>query len=149
MRNRFGFQKVAGVVLALSAVLVLAGCGQQGPPRYRISGRVTYGGQPIPGGSVTFIPTAGNTGPATSVTITNGQYDTALQETGHIGGSHLVKITGLDGKSDDLFPLGQPLFPDYEFKTPYDLPKEEGTQDFEVPADWKAPARPAAAQPTA
>jgi hypothetical protein len=123
--------------LAALALLALAGCGRDGPPRYRLSGKVTHGGKPIPAGSVTFIPDAaqGNKGMAASVEIVNGQYDT--KEKGHVGGPHLVKITALDGQGSNEFPRGLPLFPDYELK--FDLSKQESTKDLEVPAEWVAP----------
>jgi hypothetical protein len=50
-------------------ILISAGCGSSGPPRYHISGKVTYGGQPVAAGSVMLVPdtSQGNTGPAVSV----------------------------------------------------------------------------------
>lgn len=140
--------RVSAATLTLIAAIALGGCGPSGPVRYNLSGQVTYGGQPVPAGSITFIPAAGNSGPAASVPIENGRYDTAPHDTGHVGGPHLVRITGLDGKaSDDLFPNGMPLFPDFELEA--ELPKQDGEMSFEVPADWKpAPAAPAAG-PTA
>lgn len=46
-----------------------------------------------------------------------------------------MNITGLDAsKADpDLFPEGAPLFSNYQ--TTVDLPEEQATQDFEVPAE--------------
>lgn len=124
---------------ALAVVLIASGCGSSGPPRYRLSGKVTYGGQPVPGGSVTLIPDTqqGNKGPAASVPIKNGQYDTKWQGVGHVGGPHVVKITGLDGNASAEFPVGMPLFPEFELKL--DLAKEAGVRDLEVPADWVLP----------
>jgi hypothetical protein len=127
------------LALVLVGLLVLAGCGRGGPPRYDLSGKVTHGGQPIPAGSVTFIPdkSKGNSGPAISVKIKEGQYDTSREDVGHVGGPHIVKITALDGKVSDEFSEGNLLFPDYEMSL--DLPKEDGTQDLDVPADWVMP----------
>ncbi len=127
------------LALGLGFLLVAAGCGSSGPPRYPISGKVTHGGQPVPGGSVMLIPdtTQGNTGPATSVAIKNGQYDSSLEGIGHVGGPHVVKITGLDGNTSPEFPMGLPQFPEYELKA--DLPKETSVKDFDVPGDWVMP----------
>jgi hypothetical protein len=115
----------------LAGLLVLAGCGESGPPRYDLSGSVLYGGAPIPAGSVLIAPDAaqGNSGPAISVKIQNGKYDTKEQGVGHVGGPHVLTVSGMDG--------GVRLFPPYEIKA--DLPKQEGVQDLEVPADWKNP----------
>lgn len=137
--------------LGMMCCLIAActGCGDSGPPRYNLSGKVTYGGQPIPKGSITFMPdsTLGNSGMAASVEISDGEFDTSRRDQGHVGGPHVVKITGLDGKASPEFPNGVPMFPDFEIKI--DLPKEESTKDFEVPADWVNPAPAGGAAPTA
>lgn len=126
-----------------AVMISLAGCsGESGPARYHLSGNVTYGGEPIPAGSITFIPDTGqgNQGPATSVDIRNGKYDTRGSGKGHVGGPHKVKITGLSGESSDEFSVGQRLFPDYELTV--ELPQEPSTRDFEVPGDLTMPSRP-------
>ena len=130
----------AGVMFSLLVLgLVMSlGCGSDGPPRYAISGTVTHDGKPIPAGSVMLTPdtSQGNSGPATSIEIRDGRYDSAWEGIGHVGGPHRVTITALDGKTDDEFSAGMPMFPDYELDL--DLPKEESTQDLDVPADWQA-----------
>ena len=128
-----------GWFLALGVILISAGCGSSGPPRYQISGKVTYGGQPVAAGSVMLVPdtSQGNTGPAASVAIKDGQYDSNREGVGHVGGPHVVKITGLDGKTSPEFPMGMLLFPEFELKL--DLPKEDGEKDLEVPAEWVLP----------
>lgn len=124
------------VVLMVGGLLSSAGCGKGGPPQFQLSGKVTYGGQPVPAGSVTLIPdgTQGNTGPAASIPIRNGAYDSRPEKTGHFGGAYLVRVTALDGITSPEMPVGTPLFPDYEFRL--DLPTQDTTQDFEVPLDW-------------
>jgi len=131
--------KLACWAAPLVMAALVAGCGSDGPPRYHLSGNVTYKGQPVPAGSITFLPdsAAGNTGAATSVDINQGKFDTMAVDKGHVGGAHIVKITGLDGVASDEFPKGVMLFPDYETKA--DLPKEDSTKDFEVPADLVMP----------
>ena len=127
---------LAGAVL-LAAV---SGCGGGDGSRYHLSGNVTYGGKPIPAGSVTFIPDGaqGNSGPAVSTQIQDGRFDTQRSGAGHVGGPHIVKITAMDGQTDDeFFPQGMPMFPDYEMSL--DLPKQNETQDLEVPSDWVTP----------
>lgn len=129
--------------LVLALMTVTTGCFSGGDPAtYPISGTVNFGQQPVPDGSITFIPDSrqGNSGAAVSMDIVDGKFSSASADRGHIGGPHLVRIVGMDGKGDgDLFPHGQMLFPDYE--TTIDLPKEETTQDFVVPADLKMPKR--------
>lgn len=38
------------------AVLSLVGCGPSGPVTYPVSGTVTFDGQPLPEGFITFVP---------------------------------------------------------------------------------------------
>lgn len=130
-----------GILFCSLLVAVSAGCGSSKDPRqYHVWGTVTYQGKPLPAGSITFEPDAskGNKGPAVSVKIKDGKYDTRREGVGHIGGPHVVRIVGLsgEGSSDEFFPEGTPLFP--EWRTTVDLPKAGSEQDFEVPATWKA-----------
>ena len=120
-------------VLAFALAVVLAGCGESGPTRQRVSGKVTFDGKPVPAGQIVFEPdaSAGNKGPAGSADISDGQYDTQAAGIGTVGGAHLVRITGLEGK-----PTGDarvnPLFNTYETKV--DLGQGPATKDFDVPA---------------
>ncbi|PQO31244.1 hypothetical protein C5Y96_12940 [Blastopirellula marina] len=129
------------VTLVLLAVSL--GCNSKaGLATYPVSGTVTYQGKPVPDGSITLIPDSrqGNSGAAVSIDIVNGKFDSATADRGHVGGPHMVRVVGLDGKGDgDLFPHGQMLFPDYE--TTLDLPKEGSTQEIVVPIDLKMPRR--------
>lgn len=122
-----------GWLLAVGSLLVLVGCdGSDGPPRYHLSGTITYAGKPVPAGSVSFIPDAskGNQGPGGLARIKDGHFDTS-EGTGHVGGPHVVAITGMDGVAQPELPRGTPLFPRY--KLTMDLPKEDSTHDFDVP----------------
>lgn len=126
---------IATLAFSLTAACVAPGCGgSSGPERYPLQGAVTYDGQPVPGGSIEFEPdgSKGNRGPAGYATIENGRYAT-LPEKGIVGGPHVVRITGTDGKATGESPYGTPLFPQY--KTTADLPREAGSHDFNVPAE--------------
>ncbi len=109
-----------------------------------MSGSITFDGQPIPKGTVLFQPdeSKGCTGSAGIALIRDGKYDTAAEGgTGVVGGPHLVRIVGLDGKPiDSMSPDGIPLFPDYT--TTVELPKANSTQDFAVPKDSKRSMKP-------
>ena len=124
-----------GIALAL---LVPAGCGSDGgPPRYDLSGEVTYDGLPLPAGYIVFAPdqAQGNSGPGAQADIKDGRYQTPAGQ-GTIGGPHQVTISGFDGQAFQdgpvTNPMGKPLFSSYQVKA--DLPKEQGTRDFAVPA---------------
>jgi len=132
-RNKGKSWKVGSLV-----VLLLAGCGSNGPTRYNLSGRVTYGGQPIPAGRMVFEPdeATGNYGPVGTALIHNGHYQTKPGE-GPVGGTHMVVIHGYDGiphpVEPDETPFGMALFEPY--RQSIDLPKESATRNFDVPND--------------
>ena len=124
-------------ILATSVLLVLAGCGgTDSSQRYRLSGSVTFGGQPVPAGTIIFEPDAslGNAGPGILVEFTDGRYRTPRGK-GTVGGPHLVRIVGHDGKAISEMPLGRCLFQEYQFQI--DLPRHDATHDFDVPANDK------------
>jgi hypothetical protein len=112
--------------------MVLAGCGDDGPRRYDVSGTVAYNGQPLPAGQIFFDPDAakGHDGPQGYALIKDGRYNTAETDQGPIGGPHIVRIEGYDGKPGEELPLGRPLFND--FQQSVDLPQEDTKLDFVV-----------------
>ena len=130
VKNAFPTGSWAGLLPI--AILGLAGCGSDGPPRYDLSGAATYQGKPIPGGRIMLQPDAkqGNQGPGSVADITDGRYRTRRGK-GTVGGPHIVTVFGTDGtvptEEDD-----KSLFPPY--RTKVDLPKEDATLDFDVPA---------------
>ncbi len=130
--------RLAGLMFATLAL----GCGDG--KGYRITGKVTFKGQPVPVGKIYFNPdgSKGNTGPSGYADIKNGEYDTsAAGGRGFIGGPAIIAVEGFDpnakGKSDKDDKSGEvlikSLFPRYE--TSVELPKSSTTKDIEVPAD--------------
>jgi hypothetical protein len=121
-----------GVLLVLAAA---AGCGQSGPTRYHLSGKVVFQGQPVPEGTISFEPLQGDAGGGFAF-IRSGRYDTAGDGRGHLGGEHRVRITGTTGKPvrpGDPDSGSADLFSPYE--TTADLSAKLSSLDFEVPAD--------------
>jgi hypothetical protein len=125
---------LGSLAIAALIALLLNGCG--GSPtatRYQLSGKVSYGGQPVPAGTIVFEPegvdvTADNMGQAE---IRDGQYKT-LPKMGVSGGPQKVYINGTDGVALEESPLGSPIFSTYS--TRIDLPKADSTHDFDVPS---------------
>lgn len=138
-------------ILASSLTLLLAaGCSgkSDAPPRFAVSGKVDFAGTAVPFGEIVFQPDSdkGNKGPGARGVIENGAYKIEAA-TGPIGGAHIVRITGLDGKpaagaappppatgaapAASAPATGLPLFKEY--KTTVDLPKQATTKDFSVP----------------
>jgi hypothetical protein len=68
-----------------------AGCGNAGPVRAPIRGKVTVGGQPLAAGRILFTPIAPNQGPATSAVITAGEYKIPKDE-GPVVGNNRVEV---------------------------------------------------------
>lgn len=109
---------------------LLVGCFKQtGPPRYSVSGTVTYRGEPVPLGTIAFEPdtSRGNRGPAGYADIVAGRFQTHL---GAVGGPHIVRISGASGPMIDES-KDTTLFSDYT--TTRDLPQQSATLDFDVP----------------
>jgi hypothetical protein len=129
----------SAIALTLSALL---GCSKSGVERIDLSGTATYAGQPVPVGTISFLPAPGNTGPGGSAEIKDGKYDTASAGMGPTAGPHVVSILGFDGKADPSkeLPQGAPLFGPYQIKV--EVPKEGGVQNFDIPQQ-SAPLQPA------
>lgn len=114
--------------------MFLAGCGGKGgPPRYDISGSVTFGGRSVPRGYIVFTPdgSQGNAGPGAQAEIVDGSYRTPDGQ-GTIGGPHVAVLTGFDGQSyqDGVVtnPNGKLLFSQQEVRV--ELPRENSSHDF-------------------
>lgn len=130
----------AGVVILAG----LIGCG--GENTHRLSGTVTFKGQPVPEGKIYFFPDAakGNSGAAGYADVKDGKYDTSSPGgRGIKGGAMTVAIEAWDptGKPDSSNPEAsvKTLFPRYE--TPADIPAAGGTKDFDVPASAANPPK--------
>ncbi|MEZ6132790.1 MAG: hypothetical protein R3C59_29325 [Planctomycetaceae bacterium] len=117
-------------VLVMCLTTFVSGCGggDDGPDRFRVSGVVTFNGQPVPAGNIYFETTAG---PAGGAQIVNGAYDTSDGK-GVVGGPHNVVIEGYDGNGENPGEMGKPLFKPFRVTETFD--KSDSTKDFEVPA---------------
>lgn len=126
-----------GLVALLLLGPWIVGCGSGDARRYHISGTVTFQGQPVPAGTISFDAEEGTTTGGGFAPIVEGRFDTAADGRGHLGGSQVVRIRGesappsnLEGIEADSF-VAKELFPPYE--TTVDLPRRRTTKDFEVP----------------
>lgn len=98
-------------ILALGALglLCVSGCGEESDqvPVYKVSGTVTYNGEPIEGAQVVFIPV--EQGPAaTGTTDSDGKYQltTYAAEDGAPAGEYKVKITKMSKPPLESGPSG-------------------------------------------
>jgi len=123
------FRRSVSLLLVAGLLAVASGC-DRGPQRFHVWGKITYQGQPIPAGSVTFDPdiAAGADGPQGFAIIKNGEYDTRKDGgIAPVGGKYVARIYATDGMPGPELPIGKPLFP--ERAIPQELPK----QDTELP----------------
>ncbi|QDT69077.1 hypothetical protein MalM25_20040 [Planctomycetes bacterium MalM25] len=109
--------------------LVVLGCGKGGIERHDLHGAVTYRGEPIPAGVISFRPdrSRGGTGPSGFGTILDGEYSTGVSGRGAVAGPVEVMIEGATSKK----PMSPALFPIY--KTTIDVDGDTLEFDFEVP----------------
>lgn len=96
---RFGIPLMAAMLLVLLAV---TGCaGESLPKTIRVRGRVTYKGQPLPAGRITFVPsgsTAGLFRPAQGTLREDGTYELSTFRAGDgaLPGEYVVLIESLE-----------------------------------------------------
>jgi hypothetical protein len=105
--------KVSAPILCL-AIFSFIGCGENNPTRIRVFGDITWKGQPIPSGYITFSPdvTQGNSGPQGIAWIKDGKFDTKFAKgRGSSLGPQVTDIYGYDGVNPtEEHPWGSPLF---------------------------------------
>jgi hypothetical protein len=86
--------RVASLFLFLAGVgLLLAGCGGGGEPTANVNGSVTYDGQPVTSGNITFAPLEGTVGkPANGLVQPDGSFtlSTYAEGDGAVVGRHRV-----------------------------------------------------------
>jgi len=121
--------KVTGVL-----AILCVGCFNSGPDYHQVSGNVTFNGQPVPLGEVSFTPNSaeGNSGPSVVCPINEGKYQSPAGR-GVVGGAYIAVISGFQKASPSNDPTasdyGQRLFP-VQRKT-LALPDQDSQYDFE------------------
>ncbi len=125
---------------ALAGLIVAAfssGCrpAYEGPQRFRVSGSVTYKGQPVPKGQIRFMPDTSkqNRGPGGGAQIVDGRYET-VRAMGVVGGHYIVTISGTDGipttMHGEQLKDGKQLFPLCQMQ--HEFPKEDTEWDIVI-----------------
>jgi hypothetical protein len=116
-----------------AVAVAAAGCGADGgPPAARVSGTVTFKGQPVPAGRVYFDPDAAKNpaGQQGYADIKDGRYDTAAAGKPPSAGAVMVRVEGFGPPVGDA--PGKLLFSGYEVRA--ELPAGDTARDIEVPA---------------
>ncbi len=124
-------------VLAFALPLLATGCGSGGPTRYEVTGTVTYQGENVPTGTITFTPASGEGGAIGIADITNGEFETQSGK-GVPAGKYVALVRGYGepgaaepGEGLEPPKYGPKLFD--EVSIPIDLPAENSTHTFELP----------------
>ena len=128
----------AGIVLAAAVVLLVGGCGGDGPDLGKVKGTVTLDGNPLPNASVEFAP-EGQRGSG-AVTDAEGKYELMFtsDKKGAIVGKHTVRITTLqqggDSSRGDLPESPELVPPKYNKESTLTVEVTSGrnTHDFDL-----------------
>jgi hypothetical protein len=118
---------------AAAVVIVAAGCNSE-PPLAQLSGKVTFKGQPVPAGWISFTPdaAAGTLGQVRTLQVKAGAYDSAKEsEPGLPPGKYFVRIAGFDGVRIPLYGQGRQIFNPIE--DIFTVPEGTSTKDWEIP----------------
>ncbi|HMO84410.1 MAG TPA: hypothetical protein PKC18_05740 [Lacipirellulaceae bacterium] len=92
----FSPQSISGLPLLGAFFLVLfSGCAEWRNSRKEISGSVSYRGEPISDGFITFIPLGDTPGSSTGAEVKNGEYSISASQGVARGGSYRVEIEAL------------------------------------------------------
>lgn len=124
VRSRFARVTASGLTVALVAsTLALIGC-DSGPEMGRVSGKVTYKSQPVPKGTVSFIPVDPSKGRnATGSIMSDGTYtlQTENPNDGALVGDYVVTISARDEEILDYIPK-KPIPPKLLVPEKYESP---------------------------
>lgn len=94
------------LMLLMAVVVPLVGCGDGTPPRYSLSGVVTFDGQPIPEGSIMFQAADKRSAPDTAQ-IVDGKYSLKLQAGQKLVMVEASKFVGPEDKTMGVRPRDQ------------------------------------------
>lgn len=122
---------LASVLIFFMALTV--GCNPA-PKVAQISGTVTFKGQPVPAGYITFTPdvATGTLGQVVGFQIQKGKYDSkANVPSGLPPGNYKIRIGGFDGIKIPLWGQGKQIFNPIEDSCT--VPEISSTKDFEIP----------------
>lgn len=118
----------------LCCLVFVIGCNQQ-PKMSQLSGNVTFKGQPVPAGYISFTPDVGrgNKGQLRVFQISEGVYDSVkASPPGLPPGIYLIRIGGFDGKRIPRYGQGKQIFNEVT-DLEHTVPEGTSTKDFVIP----------------
>lgn len=120
--------------LAAAVIVLLATGCSSAPPLAQLSGKVTFKGQPVPAGFISFTPdaAAGTLGHVRALQVKDGAYDSAKErEPGLPPGKYFIRISGFDGVRIPLYGQGKQIF--NEIEDTFTVPEGTSTKDWVIP----------------
>lgn len=119
-------------VVMLLGLGMVVGCSNE-PPKSEISGTVTFKGEPIPAGDISFTPDVSIVGGQLQMyMIKDGKFNSEDKPgSGLLPGAYKIRINGYDGKQIPMYFSGKQIFNAIEESIVVDQPKM--TRDFVVP----------------
>lgn len=124
---RFGGITLAALIVAVG--LLSTGCGSSGPEMGRVSGKVTYKGEPLTQGTISFVPTNAERRSGSSRINSDGRYDLQTAEPGDGAeiGDYRVIISGRDPKAlDNVRAPGEPVKRETKIPEKYENADQSG-----------------------
>ena len=156
MRNiRAGYWGWAAYGWGLSAVVILLGCSGGEFSTAKVTGKVTYQGKPIDGGTLNFTPKAGKNGmsgkPGNAAVQKDGSYSvtTYVENDGAVIGPHSVAFIPPPVGDDKPHFSGDPPPPESPYKglvlkpSEVEVKKGSNSLDFELVSPSEAASNPA------
>jgi hypothetical protein len=117
--------------IVLVLLIILAGCSSK-PKMAQLSGKVTFRGQPVPAGFISFTPDIGH-GEIRVLQIKDGMYDSTHQTPpGMPPGHYNLRISGFDGVRIPGYGQGKQIFNEW-IDIDFTIPEGTSAKDFEVP----------------
>jgi hypothetical protein len=113
----------ARLVALIGVAMIFSACGQSGPEKAKVSGKVTYNGKPVPKGTITFVSTKEGGRNAVGSIETDGSYRVQTEQPGDgaILGDYKVTVYAHDEAVLDYIPP-KPVEPKILSPTKYENP---------------------------
>ena len=123
---------IRSLLLLLALAALAGGCSAKSVPA-QLSGKVTFKGQAVPAGWISFTPeVTAEFGQVKVFQIKEGVYDSSQEnEPGLYPGTYQIRIAGFDGKRIPLYGQGKQIFNPIEDN--YTVPDGTSTKDFVIP----------------
>src|SRR3954463_16517520 len=120
--------------------IVLTGCSNSSrPPRYPVTGMVTYQGKPLAGAVITFVPTGADGEAASAFTDADGKYALTTWEAGDGArpGEYRVKVSKQEQQAVDPSKMVKNLSIEEEQKTYVESKKPRPPAKSLIPSKYQ------------